>query len=327
MWDLGQQENSLQTHPFFLNSQSIVVLTWQCPKEPEEAQLDLMCKMIRAKAPYAPLILVGTHADGQAEKTTSEAMRIAERWVKQGRPPPFQEEYLDALAAFEELEEEKERLSVLMRDSPIAQREALREKLGPIKDAWRQAKPLVERLQQNPERVRVCAYQHIFDEYDIEGFFMVDSRYDTGIRLLRDYLQQCAMRQPFVTDVMPRQYVRLMEVLRSLKQDVCGIDIQSALRAINAVKQAVQRRAAITVQCWCEVGNARYRFNVGMRAIILGQAWIRGKLARKLFQRMLNEYRTFIRRARSISFFTSPGQGFLSGKISSMYVDTSSGRY
>merc|ERR1711871_1620296 len=137
----------------------------------------------------------------------------------------MQVEYLEALQTVRDLDAEKAQLEASMRSASVSGREGLREQLGRCKEALRQATPVMQKLQDNEERVRYAAYKQLYDRYDVETFLFVDSRQDRGVRELRQYLQQVAMRQPWVTDTLPRQYVRLMEVLRILRQDVCAGDI------------------------------------------------------------------------------------------------------
>ncbi|WP_198037240.1 leucine-rich repeat domain-containing protein [Streptacidiphilus jeojiense] len=60
-WDFGGQEIYHATHQFFLTERSLFVLVWDAQVGWEASLLYYWLDMIKARAPYAPVVLVATH--------------------------------------------------------------------------------------------------------------------------------------------------------------------------------------------------------------------------------------------------------------------------
>ena len=64
-WDFGGQEIYHATHQFFLTDRSLFLLLWNARQGWEQAKLPYWLEIIKARAPYARVILVATHAEGR----------------------------------------------------------------------------------------------------------------------------------------------------------------------------------------------------------------------------------------------------------------------
>ncbi|MFG2119552.1 COR domain-containing protein [Streptomyces sp. NPDC048710] len=60
-WDFGGQDIYHATHQFFLTDRSLFLLLWDAQVGWEESKLYYWLDLIKARAPYAPVILVATH--------------------------------------------------------------------------------------------------------------------------------------------------------------------------------------------------------------------------------------------------------------------------
>ncbi|XP_064625808.1 uncharacterized protein LOC135486696 [Lineus longissimus] len=63
VWDFAGQTVYYNTHQFFLTSRAIYFLTWNSRLGFEHAGLEFWLSSIQCHAPYAPVFVVGTHAD------------------------------------------------------------------------------------------------------------------------------------------------------------------------------------------------------------------------------------------------------------------------
>jgi internalin A len=64
-WDFGGQDIYHATHQFFLSDRSLILLLWNARQGWEQAKLPYWLDIIKARAPYARVILVATHAEGR----------------------------------------------------------------------------------------------------------------------------------------------------------------------------------------------------------------------------------------------------------------------
>ena len=64
-WDFGGQKEYHATHQYFLTDQALVLLVWSCRLQYEQSKVTYWLDVIKARAPKAKVIIVGTHADIQ----------------------------------------------------------------------------------------------------------------------------------------------------------------------------------------------------------------------------------------------------------------------
>ena len=64
-WDFGGQDIYHATHQFFLSDRSLFLLLWNARQGWEQAKLSYWLDIIKARAPYARVILVATHGEGR----------------------------------------------------------------------------------------------------------------------------------------------------------------------------------------------------------------------------------------------------------------------
>eukprot|EP01117_Protostelium_nocturnum_P004285 TRINITY_DN1566_c0_g1_i1.p1 TRINITY_DN1566_c0_g1~~TRINITY_DN1566_c0_g1_i1.p1 ORF type:complete len:1485 (+),score=528.53 TRINITY_DN1566_c0_g1_i1:71-4525(+) len=62
-WDFAGQEVYYSSHQFFLSSRAIYIVVWNLLHPPESSRLEYWLQSIKARAPKAPIVIVGTHVD------------------------------------------------------------------------------------------------------------------------------------------------------------------------------------------------------------------------------------------------------------------------
>ncbi|PRP77349.1 hypothetical protein PROFUN_05594 [Planoprotostelium fungivorum] len=62
-WDFDGQEAYYSSHQFFLSSRAIYVIVWNLENTLDQSKLEYWLQSIKARAPKAPIIIVGTHSD------------------------------------------------------------------------------------------------------------------------------------------------------------------------------------------------------------------------------------------------------------------------
>src|SRR5205823_2277128 len=62
-WDFAGQEVYYSTHAFFLSNRSVYLVVWSLTASEDTQRVLYWLQSIQSRAPKAPVMLVGTHAD------------------------------------------------------------------------------------------------------------------------------------------------------------------------------------------------------------------------------------------------------------------------
>jgi small GTP-binding protein len=83
-WDFAGQEVYYSTHSFFLSNRSIYLVVWSLKLSEDEQRVPYWLQSIQARAPKAPIMLVGTHAEGlQADFLHDYGRRVTQKYQEQ----------------------------------------------------------------------------------------------------------------------------------------------------------------------------------------------------------------------------------------------------
>jgi Leucine-rich repeat (LRR) protein/GTPase SAR1 family protein len=85
-WDFAGQEVYYSTHSFFLSNRSIYLVVWSMLASEDQQRVPYWLQSIQARAPKAPIVLVGTHAEGLEQSYIDEYSERVMRKLGQSFP-------------------------------------------------------------------------------------------------------------------------------------------------------------------------------------------------------------------------------------------------
>jgi len=76
LWDFAGQKIYYNTHQFFLSTDSVNLIVFDCTKDLKENKLEFWINSIKARAPNSSVYLVGTFVDKLSDKTREDSLNI-----------------------------------------------------------------------------------------------------------------------------------------------------------------------------------------------------------------------------------------------------------